>query len=157
MNATNWPELAQMLSGELRNLRGGAPQVMKGFSAIAQAALTPGVLDVKTKELIALAISVAVRCDDCVAFHAKAAVEQGASREEMLERMARYAQKDLANGGRLAAITRHMLGLYGGQPGAKEYRRYLSEGSRAAGAGPDLLRNAGKLIANQAAVQHLSV
>lgn len=85
MNATNWPELAQMLSGELGNLRGGAPQVMKGFSAIAQAALTPGVLDVKTKELIALAISVAVRCDDCVAFHAKAAVEQGASREEMLE------------------------------------------------------------------------
>ena len=48
----------------------------------------------------------------------------------MLERMARYAQKDLANGGRLSAITRHMLGLYGGQPGAKEYRRFLSEGSR---------------------------
>jgi tRNA-dihydrouridine synthase A len=79
------------------------------------------------------------------------------SREEMLERMARYAQKDLVNGGRLAAITRHMLGLYGGQPGAKEYRRYLSEGSRAVGAGPELLRNAGKLIASQAAAEHLSV
>jgi tRNA-dihydrouridine synthase A len=75
----------------------------------------------------------------------------------MLERMARYAQKDLVNGGRLAAITRHMLGLYGGQPGAKEYRRYLSEGSRAVGAGPELLRNAGKLIASQAAAEHLSV
>jgi tRNA-dihydrouridine synthase A len=67
------------------------------------------------------------------------------SREEMLERMARYAQQDLANGGRLSAITRHMLGLYGGQPGAKEYRRYLSEGAREVGAGPDLLRNAGRL------------
>jgi tRNA-dihydrouridine synthase A len=72
------------------------------------------------------------------------------SREEMLERMARYARKDLSNGGRLSAITRHMLGLYGGQPGAKEYRRYLSEGSRAAGAGPDLLRNAGRLGALEA-------
>jgi tRNA-dihydrouridine synthase A len=79
------------------------------------------------------------------------------SREQMLERMARYAQKDLVNGGRLSAITRHMLGLYGGQPGAKEYRRYLSEGSRAVGAGPELLRNAGKLIASQAAAEHLSV
>ena len=74
-----------MLSGELKNLRGGAPDVMKGFSAIAQAALAPGALDGKTKELIALAISVAMRCDDCIAFHAKAAVERGATREEILE------------------------------------------------------------------------
>jgi tRNA-dihydrouridine synthase A len=78
------------------------------------------------------------------------------SREEMLERMARYAQKDLANGGRLSAITRHMLGLYGGQPGAKEYRRYLSEGARAAGAGPELLRNAGRLGASQTLAQRQS-
>src|SRR5882757_3673245 len=71
------------------------------------------------------------------------------SREQMLERMARYAQKDLADGGRLSAITRHMLGLYGGQSGAKEYRRYLSEGSREAGAGPELIRSAGRLGATQ--------
>jgi tRNA-dihydrouridine synthase A len=71
------------------------------------------------------------------------------SREEMLERMARYTQKELARGGRLSSITRHMLGLYGGQPGAREYRRFLSEGSRAADAGPDLLRNAGRLVAGE--------
>ncbi len=75
------------------------------------------------------------------------------SRQEMLERMARYAQRDLANGGRLSAITRHMLGLFGGQPGAKEYRRYLSEGSRVPGAGPELLRNAGRLAARPASAQ----
>jgi len=85
MQPTDWPELAQMLGGELKALRGGAPDVMKAFAAIAQAALKPGALDTKTKELIALAISVAVRCDDCVAFHAKAAVERGATREEILE------------------------------------------------------------------------
>ena len=44
-----------------------------------------GALDAKTKELIALGIAVAVRCDDCIAFHVKAAVEQGASKEEVLE------------------------------------------------------------------------
>ena len=85
MGPTQWPEMANVLSGELKNLRGGAGDVMKAFSAIAQAALKPGALDVKTKELIALAISVAVRCDDCIAFHAKAAVERGATREEILE------------------------------------------------------------------------
>ena len=71
------------------------------------------------------------------------------SREEMLERMARYSHDELARGGRLSAVTRHMLGLYGGQPGAREFRRFLSEGSRVAGAGPDLLRNAGRLAASQ--------
>jgi AhpD family alkylhydroperoxidase len=109
MNPTRWPELAQMLSGELRNLRGGAPQVMKGFAALAQAALAPGALDVKTKELIALAISVAVRCDDCVAFHARAAVEQGASRAEMLETlgMAIYM-----GAGPSAMYASHALGAF---------------------------------------------
>jgi tRNA-dihydrouridine synthase A len=63
-------------------------------------------------------------------------------REAVLERMARYAQRQLAQGDRLAAITRHMLGLYAGEPGARDYRRLLSEGARVAGAGPELIREA---------------
>jgi tRNA-dihydrouridine synthase A len=62
------------------------------------------------------------------------------AREALLERMAGYAQRHLARGDHLAAITRHMLGLYAGEPGAREYRRLLSEGARAPGAGADLLR-----------------
>ena len=75
METANWPELTRNLSAELRNLRGGAPEVMKAFSSIAQAALAQGALDPKSKELIALGISVAIRCDDCIAFHVKAAVD----------------------------------------------------------------------------------
>jgi AhpD family alkylhydroperoxidase len=81
----NWNEFLKSLSPHLRELRTGAPDVMKGFSAMAQSALKPNALDTKTKELIALAISVATRCDDCIGFHAKAAAEQGASREEIME------------------------------------------------------------------------
>jgi AhpD family alkylhydroperoxidase len=81
----DWPETTKLLSAQLRNLRGGVPEVMKAFSGIAQAALAPKALDAKTKELIALAIAVAIRCDDCIAFHVKAAVERGASREEISE------------------------------------------------------------------------
>jgi tRNA-dihydrouridine synthase A len=64
-------------------------------------------------------------------------------REMLLERMMRYAQRQVARGDRLSAITRHMLGLYAGEPGARDYRRLLSEGARAAGAGPELIRQAG--------------
>jgi tRNA-dihydrouridine synthase A len=64
------------------------------------------------------------------------------SREELLDRMARYAERALARGDRLSAIARHMLGLYGGEPGAREYRRTLSEGARVPEAGPDLFRRA---------------
>ncbi len=82
----SWPDFASLLShGPLKELRGGASDVMKGFSAIAAAALKPNALDTKTKELIALAISVAVRCDDCIAFHVKSAVQHGATREEVME------------------------------------------------------------------------
>ena len=83
----NWPEMAAGLSAPLKELRQGAPEVMKGFGAVARAALEAKALDTKTKELIALAIGVATRCDACVAFHAEAAVRQGATREEVLETM----------------------------------------------------------------------
>ena len=64
------------------------------------------------------------------------------AREAVLDRMARYASREVARGDRLSSITRHMLGLYSGEPGAREYRRTLSEGARAADAGPELIRSA---------------
>jgi len=81
----DWPETTKVLSAQLRNLRGGAPDVMKAFSAIAQTALAAKALDAKTKELIALGIGIAIRCDDCIAFHIKAALQCGATREEISE------------------------------------------------------------------------
>jgi tRNA-dihydrouridine synthase A len=66
------------------------------------------------------------------------------TRLAMLERMTRYARRELARGERLSWITRHMLGLYAGQPGAREFRRQLSEGARAADAPAELLLAAGE-------------
>jgi AhpD family alkylhydroperoxidase len=73
------------VSARMKEMRTEHPEMMKGFSALAQAALKPQALDAKTKELIALGISVAVRCDDCIGFHVKAALAHGASREEIME------------------------------------------------------------------------
>jgi tRNA-dihydrouridine synthase A len=66
------------------------------------------------------------------------------TRAAMLERMTRYARRELARGERLSWIARHMLGLYAGMPGAKEFRRRLSEGARAPDASADLLLEAGE-------------
>ena len=81
----NWPDFTKEIAGHMRTLRGGAPDVMKAFGGLAQAALAPKALDTKTKELLALGIAVAIRCDDCIGFHVKAALQQGATREEIME------------------------------------------------------------------------
>ena len=107
--AQNWPEWTRSLSAELRNLRGGAPDVMKAFSSLAQAALQQGALDPKTKELIALAVSIAVHCDDCIAFHVKAAVDRGATREEVLETLGMAVYM---GAGPSAMYASHALGAY---------------------------------------------
>ncbi len=76
--------------------------------------------------------------------HALTPAWSAPTRIDMLERMTAYARREVARGERLSWIARHMLGLYAGQPGAKEFRRRLSEGSRAADADPALLLEAGE-------------
>ncbi len=68
-----------------RELRRQIPDAYKGFQTLHQAAFAPGALDVKTKELIALAISVIERCDGCIASHAQGAARAGATQEEAAE------------------------------------------------------------------------
>src|SRR3974377_222898 len=85
---TDWQNRTNEIKGVMRTLRGDAPEAMKAFTGLAQAALTPKALDVKTKELIALGIAVAIRCDDCIGFHVKAALDQGATRAEVTETLA---------------------------------------------------------------------
>ena len=59
--------------------------MMKGFSDLAAAATKDGVLDKKTKELIALALGVAARCDGCLGFHTQALARLGATKQEVVE------------------------------------------------------------------------
>src|SRR6476661_3402944 len=81
----DYPAIVRDISRNLKTLRQDLPDVMQGFSALAQAATSPQKLDKKTKELIALAIGVATRCDGCIGFHAEALVRLGASKEEVEE------------------------------------------------------------------------
>lgn len=84
-SADRYQELTTRINRHLGPFRTAAPEVMQGFGAMARGAMGSGALDEKTKELIAMAIGVAARCDGCLGFHAKALVRLGATPEEFQE------------------------------------------------------------------------
>jgi tRNA-dihydrouridine synthase A len=60
----------------------------------------------------------------------------------LIDAMADYAALHIERGGRLGHVTRHMVGLFHGLPGARRYRQILSTDATKPGAGPDVLRTA---------------
>ena len=85
--STQYQDLTKQISANLAPLHKSQPAVMKSFGEMGKAAMAAGTLDVKTKELIALAVGVVARCDGCIGFHTKALHKLGATRlvlEEML-------------------------------------------------------------------------
>ena len=78
-------EITRSVSASLAKLRVDTPDIMKGFSALADAATRDGALDKKTKELIALALGVAGHCDACLGFHLKALIKLRVTRAEVEE------------------------------------------------------------------------
>lgn len=80
-----YPDITKDISAQTKTLRKDIPDVMAGFSAMASAATRDGALDKKTKELVALAIAIATRCDGCIGFHTDALVKLGATKAEFEE------------------------------------------------------------------------
>jgi AhpD family alkylhydroperoxidase len=81
----DYPQHYEQLKVLIGRLGEEIPKTMSGFGALHKGATQPGAVDTKTKELIALGIAVAVRCDGCIAFHVHDAIEAGATRAEILE------------------------------------------------------------------------
>jgi len=84
----DWKDFIADMNTDVAAFRTQAPATAKAFSGLAQAATADGALDLKTKELIALAIAVAVHCDPCIGYHARAVAKAGASRDEVAEALA---------------------------------------------------------------------
>jgi AhpD family alkylhydroperoxidase len=80
-----YKEITEDINQSIAKLRSQAPDVMKGFGLLAQAATHDGALDKKTKELIALALGIASHCDGCIGFHTQALAKLGATQEEIVE------------------------------------------------------------------------
>jgi len=69
----------------MRPVRTEMAGVVKGFAGLHQAAMGPGAMTVLEKELVALGIGLAVRCENCIYSHVRAAMKAGATREQILE------------------------------------------------------------------------
>lgn len=68
-----------------RNLNKAIPEAMAGFAQLSKAAKGGAALSEKEKEYVALGISIAVRCEDCILFHVEALRKAGGTREELAE------------------------------------------------------------------------
>jgi tRNA-dihydrouridine synthase A len=64
------------------------------------------------------------------------------SAEEVVHLMLPYIERHLSAGGKLAQVTRHMLGLFQGRPGARGWKRAISENAHKPGAGPEVVQAA---------------
>nr|WP_090551147.1 carboxymuconolactone decarboxylase family protein [Paraburkholderia caballeronis] len=91
-----------------------APALLEGYAALDGAAARGGVLDAKTRELIALAVAVTTRCDGCIAVHSAAAQKAGASREEVAEAL---AVAIALNAGAALVYSARALDAFGQQTG----------------------------------------
>ena len=77
--------LTNSISAGLKQMRHGAPEAMQAFAMLSSSATKDGVLDKKTKELIALALGVAAHCDGCIGFHTQTLVKLGVSKQALIE------------------------------------------------------------------------
>ncbi len=77
-----YPAASHELSQKRRAL---APETEKAFQAFSQQVFAPGALPAKTKQLIAVAVAHVTQCPYCIRGHTKAALRQGATREELME------------------------------------------------------------------------
>jgi len=82
---TNYVELHDHLDEGISKLMKELPGPMSGFSQLHRKAMEDGVLNGKTKELIALSVSIALRCEGCIAYHVYDAIKAGATRAEMVD------------------------------------------------------------------------
>lgn len=71
--------------GGLKAMGNEAPEAVNAFMGLLKASYTPGKMDLKTKELISVAIGCYNRCKYCIVYHVNEALKAGATREEIIE------------------------------------------------------------------------
>jgi AhpD family alkylhydroperoxidase len=85
MHMNDWSTYRQQLSEGVAGLAKLSPDAVKGYVTLNGASQKTGHIDAKTRELIALAVAISLRCDGCIAVHSAAARKNGATKEEVAE------------------------------------------------------------------------
>ena len=88
----DWEDYMRDMRRQLQKFNKAHPDTARGFATLSRGARDKGVLDLKTKELVALGIAVSTRCEPCVGFHVESLIELDASREEVADVLAMCVQ-----------------------------------------------------------------
>ena len=81
----DWNEYRNQILGRLGEIGKLSPDTIRGYMALGGAGAKTGHLDAKTRELVALAVAITLRCDGCITVHSAAAKKLGATKEEIAE------------------------------------------------------------------------
>lgn len=87
----DWIKFIEEAKNELAVYGKALPGTLQGFEKMGEAAKADGVLDLKTKELVAMGIAIRSQCDHCIGYHARNLVRLNAKREEVAEVLAMCA------------------------------------------------------------------
>ncbi len=85
MHMHDWNAYRQQLFAGVGELGKLSPDTVRGYTALGSAGEKTGHLDAKTRELIALAVAISLRCDGCITVHSDAARKLGVTKEEIAE------------------------------------------------------------------------
>ena len=85
MAMLDWNEYRKQILSRVREIGKLSPDTVKGYAELGGAGAKTGHLDAKTRELIALAVAISLRCDGCITVHTAAAKKFGATKEEIAE------------------------------------------------------------------------
>ena len=85
MTMLNWNDYRSEILARVSEIGKLSPDTVKGYVTLGGAGAKTGHLDAKTRELIALAVAITLRCDGCIAVHSAAAKKLGATKEEIAE------------------------------------------------------------------------
>jgi AhpD family alkylhydroperoxidase len=85
MHMLDWNTYRQQLLAGVGSFGKLNPDIIKGYTTLSRAGQKAGHLDEKTRELVALAVAITLRCDGCITVHTAEARERGATREEIAE------------------------------------------------------------------------
>ncbi len=88
----NWQDKLSDTRKGLRNLNAAIPETARAFGALGKSVKEGGTLDYKTKEFIALGMSIAIRCEPCISLHTEALIKAGATRDEFSDVLAMAIQ-----------------------------------------------------------------
>lgn len=81
----DWKAYLDNTSSNISEFKKVQGETGQGFTALHKAAMAPGSMSVREKELVALGIGIANRCVDCIGFHIRAAARAGATRDDIAE------------------------------------------------------------------------